>query len=67
MSVRQVVKKSMVPVSHQECVPVIKDGWGKTVLKVGCYYYNIICTVLALIIGMVKNNCHDRTGLNKKN
>ena len=39
LSVRQVVKKSMVPVSHQECVPVIKDGWGKTVLKVGI----IIC------------------------
>ena len=40
------MKKSMVPVSHQECVPVIKDGWGKTVLKVGIYI--AIITILCI-------------------
>ena len=46
LSVRQAVMKSMVPVSHQDYVPVIKDGWGKTVLKVAI----IICIHNALYV-----------------
>ena len=42
------MKKSMVPVSHQECVPVIKDGWGKTVLKVGSYIAIIIIIIIIM-------------------